>query len=897
LAIKCPKCHSENPETKQFCADCGTQLPPPQSHPPVVTETLQTPVHELTTGSTFAGRYQVIEELGHGGMGRVYKVYDTDIKEKIALKLLRPEIALDKETVERFSNELKLARKISHRNVCRMFDLGKAEGTTFITMEFVPGEDLKRFIRKSGQLGAGRAVSIAKQVCEGLAEAHHLGVVHRDLKPQNIMVDEDGNARIMDFGIARSLRGKGITGAGVMIGTPEYMSPEQVEGKDTDQRSDIYSLGIILYEMLTGRVPFEGDTAFTIGVKHKSEIPRDPREINAQIPRDLGGLVLKCLEKDKAKRYQGAGELHADLEKIEQGLPTTERVAPKRKPFTSKQITVSFRLKKVIVPAAAILAAVVIGIALLRVLPKKAISPAAPSNRSIAVLPFENLGNPAEDEAFANGITEDITTQLSRISELDVRSQESARRYKESDLGIKEIGRELNAAYILVGSVRRADNQVRITARLIDAGTDKNIWADTFDRDSKEIFAIQSDIALQIAASLKAKLTPDEKERIEKKPTKDVRAYMYYVKGREYYFRYKKEENEQAIALFRQAIEIDPDYALAHAGLADAYSQRGIRFGFPEAEWYVLPVEEAQKAISLDPGLAEGYKALGSAYGFLRGWWKKAVEAVEKAAELNPDNEFICSSLGQCYNMIGEFDKAYPFLKKAIALNPARAFAYSTLGTTFYGLDDPVRAEEWQKKSLGVQPDLDVAHGGLTLLFLAFGEFQKAIAQGQGSLSKISGNLIAMMYAARAELFSGDYETAQEYYQKILAQESFRHIDIVCVESGYIHWRAGRKDEARKLFQRSLDRMQKRLEQGDEGNNIGFQMAAIYSVQGNKDEALRWLDKAVDAGWREYRYGLRYPLFENIRDDERFKRIMDNAKAKVAEMRRRVEQLERDSSK
>jgi len=219
--MKCPQCQTDNPRDSKYCKECATPLPLSGDTPDSRTETANMPVHELTTGSTFAGRYQVIEELGHGGMGRVYKVFDTDIKEKIALKLLRPEIALDKDTVERFSNELKLARKISHRNVCRMFDMGKAEGTTFITMEFVPGEDLKRLIRKMGQLGAGRSISIAKQVCEGLAEAHHLGVVHRDLKPQNIMVDEDGKARIMDFGIARSLKAKGITGAGVMIGTPE----------------------------------------------------------------------------------------------------------------------------------------------------------------------------------------------------------------------------------------------------------------------------------------------------------------------------------------------------------------------------------------------------------------------------------------------------------------------------------------------------------------------------------------------------------------------------------------------------------------------------------------------------------------------------------------------------
>ena len=290
MANKCPTCHSDNPDTLKFCGECGTQLPPPQDHPPVMTETFQTPVRELTTGSTFAGRYQVIEELGHGGMGRVYKVQDTDIKEKVALKLLRPEITLDKEAVERFSNELKLARKISHRNVCRMFDLGRAEGTTFITMEFVPGEDLKSFIHRSKQLSIGTAISIAKQVCEGLEEAHRLGVVHRDLKPGNIMIDKDGDAKIMDFGIARSLSGRGITGTGVLIGTPEYMSPEQVEGKDVDQRSDLYSLGVILYEMVTGRLPFVGETPLSIAHKQKKmKLPRTRRSSTHKFQTTLPG--------------------------------------------------------------------------------------------------------------------------------------------------------------------------------------------------------------------------------------------------------------------------------------------------------------------------------------------------------------------------------------------------------------------------------------------------------------------------------------------------------------------------------------------------------------------------------------------------------------------------------
>jgi serine/threonine protein kinase len=238
MAIKCPNCRTDNPDTQKFCGECAAPL-----HSPVdiqATETMEAPREELSTGSTFAGRYQIIEELGKGGMGKVYKAHDMEIKEKVALKLLKPEIASDAKTIERFRNEIRLARKIAHRNVCKMYDLGEERGTRFITMEYVDGEDLKRTIRRIGRLPVGKSIAIARQICEGLEEAHRLGVVHRDLKPGNIMLDKEGNARIMDFGIARSMRTKGITGAGIMIGTPEYMSPEQVDGKETGPRSDIY---------------------------------------------------------------------------------------------------------------------------------------------------------------------------------------------------------------------------------------------------------------------------------------------------------------------------------------------------------------------------------------------------------------------------------------------------------------------------------------------------------------------------------------------------------------------------------------------------------------------------------------------------------------------------------
>ncbi len=333
--MKCPKCDFENPDNTLFCGKCGTRF---QSSPELSdfpTTTLHTPLEELTRGTTFAGRYEIIEELGKGGMGEVYRVEDKKIKEEIALKLIKPEIAADKRIIERFRNELKFARKIAHKNVCRMYDFNEEEGTPFITMEYVAGEDLKSFIRRSGKLTEAKAIAITSNVAEGLVEAHRLGVIHRDLKPQNIMIDKQGNAQIMDFGIAHSTEGKGITKEGMIIGTPAYMSPEQVDGQETDRRSDIYSLGIILYEMLAGRVPFEGETSLSVAVKHKTEKPTDPRKLNAKISEGLSGLILKCIEKSKDRRYQKAEALLEALEKLEKNMLETSTVKPQIPGFLS----------------------------------------------------------------------------------------------------------------------------------------------------------------------------------------------------------------------------------------------------------------------------------------------------------------------------------------------------------------------------------------------------------------------------------------------------------------------------------------------------------------------------------------------------------------------------------
>ncbi len=433
MTIECPKCQTDNPIESKFCNKCATPLP--DNEEVMYTKTLETAKEELTTGSTFAGRYQIIEELGKGGMGKVYKVLDKEINTKVALKLILPEITEDKKTIERFRNELKTARDISHKNVCRMYDLNKEKGTYYITMEYVSGGDLKTFIRRAAPLSTARALSIGRQICEGLSEAHKIGIVHRDLKPNNIMIDDNGNARIMDFGIARSVKGKSITGSGIMIGTPEYMSPEQAEGKDVDHRSDIYSLGVILYEMVTGQLPFQGDTPLSIAMKHKGEAPKDPMELNPQIPKDFSRVILKCLEKAKEHRFQKVDEVLKDIESIEGGLPTTGRTIPQKKPLTSKEITVTFGLKKNLIPFLIVLASIIIVVLTLKLLPKKEIALAPKIENSIAVISFENQTGDKTYDYLQKAIPNLLITSLEQTESLYVSTWERMR-----DL-LKQIGK------------------------------------------------------------------------------------------------------------------------------------------------------------------------------------------------------------------------------------------------------------------------------------------------------------------------------------------------------------------------------------------------------------------------------------------------------------------------
>ncbi len=367
--MKCPRCRLDNPDNTRFCGHCGQALAGEGDESP--TKTFKTPTRGLERGTKFAQKFEIIEEIGEGGMGTVYKAYDTSIKDVVAIKLLKPEIASDPDIITRFRNEIKLARTVAHRHVCRMYDLNEEGLSAYIAMEYVAGEDLKSFIRRSGHLNEAKALNLAKQILEGLAEAHRLGVIHRDLKPQNIMIDQEGNAKIMDFGIARSLHTRSETGTGIIIGTPEYMSPEQADSRDVDHQTDLYALGVILYEMVTGRVPFEGDTPLSIVLKHKGDPVPNPKGFNTQVTPEFSRVILRCLEKTKSRRYQKAEEIREDLDRIEKGLPIIHRTRAHRKPITTREFTVKFNLKKILVPGLALAALIIAGFLLPKLLSTK----------------------------------------------------------------------------------------------------------------------------------------------------------------------------------------------------------------------------------------------------------------------------------------------------------------------------------------------------------------------------------------------------------------------------------------------------------------------------------------------------------------------------------------------
>ncbi len=758
------------------------------------TETLEIPSAALPRGSTFAGRYEVVEELGRGGMGKVYRVTDKKIGEEVALKLLSPSIAADKKTIERFRNELKFARKISQRNVCRMFDLSEEDGTPFITMEYVSGEDLKSLLKKTGQLTIKKAIAITKQVCEGLAEAHRLGVVHRDLKPHNIMIDKEGNARIMDFGIARSMKMKGITEAGTVFGTPEYMSPEQVEGLDVDQRSDIYSLGVILFEMVTGEVPFKGESALSVALKHKTDIPPAPRKINPEIPESLNRVILMCMEKDREERYQDVGEFIADLEKLEKGETVPVRPKKEKKPEAVIRSGIEWK-------------------------------------NSIAVLPFMDMSPERDQEYFCDGMTEDIITKLTMFGELKVISRTSVMRYKNMAKDIKEIGRELDVATILEGSIRKEKDNIRVNAQLVNVDDDSHLWADTYDRQVESIFEVQDEVSKAIVEALELKLTPKKIESLKEGRPKNIEAYEYALKGMylinsKYVISQRESDFKAAIKMFRKAKEADPDYVLTHAGLGWAYQHHHQLTG--NRKDLVQVKKNIEMAYKLDPNMGETNVAIAWVYHG-QGKNEKAYQSFKRALEINPNTPSLNHMVAFFLKDLGLFDLAVEYSTRNIELDPFFLLSHSLRARCLMCIGQLKNALINIKKALEIETDNFWSLLDYSILSI----MRKEIGKANELLDRV-------------EKINPEYPSIRFYRAMISAVK-------------------GEKEKALALSKNGV----------------------IYSLLGMKDEAVKSITNEVKKDYEHFQYTYQplatSPFFNSLRGDSRYQEIVKKQKIKYEE--------------
>jgi len=734
----------------------------------------------------------VLEKLGEGGMGEVYLAEDTKLNRRLALKFLPAQLASDEELKARFKREAQAAAALNHPNIITIHEVAEYENRPYIAMEYVEGESLKDLIAKK-DLSINKAIDFAIQICAGLAKAHQAAIVHRDVKPQNVLIDKDGRVRILDFGLAKVRRDAMLTQIGTTVGTVAYMSPEQARGEKVDHRTDIWALGVVLYEMLAGQMPFKGEHDQAVIYSILNTYPQPISGLRAEMPGELEQVVNKTLAKDREERYQQINDTLIDLRSVKDAF--------------GSGVTRSLQVETEPSP-------------------------------SIAVLPFTNLSADKEQEYFCDGMAEEIINALTQVEGLHVVARTSAFSFRGKQLDIREIGRRLNVGAVLEGSVRRAGARLRITAQLVNVADGYDLWSERYDRDigelccPEDIFGIQDEISLAIVDKLKVKLLGKERAKLVKRHTEDLVAYDLYLKGRYLWNKRTEEGYQKSLEYFQQAIERDPTYALAYAGIADCYDLLGWYDYLPPKEAFPRAKAAAEKALEMDETLAEAKASLGWISVNYDWDWLTAESKYKRAIELNPSYATAHQWYAEYLSYMGKHDESIAEAKRAQELDPLSIIINNDLGQVFYYARQYDRAIEQLQKTLELDPNFIVAHFFLAFLYAQKAMYGKAIAEVQKAMDLSGG---------------GD--------------------SLIVAQLGTIYSCSGRRDEAKKVLDELHGLSKKRYVSP-------FYIALIYMGLGQNDQAFEWLEKAYEERDHWLETLKVHPMLDSLRSDPRFTKLL-----------------------